>query len=138
MILVTEPGPVAKTPLKVVPIYFDVPATVPVDTALPEDAPPAAPRVKTALLGTSAVVLAVIAGVLQGSAIAVATAGDFPTATVLAYLATALAAVALVGAIAAIVLDRGRRLGILGSVLAIVANPLFLLGMLRLFGSLTG
>lgn len=133
----TDLGPTPKAPIKVVPIYFDVPATVPVDTARPEDAPPAEPREKTASLGTAAVALAVIAGILQGVGIGVATAGDFSLATIFAYSAIAIAVVALGGGVAAIVLDRGRRLGIIATVLAIFANPFLLLGMLRLFGSLT-
>ncbi|MDP3208019.1 MAG: hypothetical protein Q8M65_02625 [Rhodoglobus sp.] len=133
----TEPGPTPKVPIKVVPIYFDVPATVPVDTAQPEDAPHAQPREKTASLGTAAVVLAVVAGILQGVGIGVATAGDFSQATIFAYLAIAIAVVALGAGVAAIVLDRGRRLGIIATILAIFANPYLLLGMLRLFCSLT-
>ena len=54
VILVTEPGAIAKVPIKVVPIYFDVPATIPVDTEGTTDAPPTQPRAKTAALAVVA------------------------------------------------------------------------------------
>ncbi|MEQ1736249.1 MAG: hypothetical protein ABL886_07600 [Rhodoglobus sp.] len=133
----TEPAPPPKVAIKVVPIYFDVPATIPVDTQQPEDAPPVEPREKTALLGSASVVLAVAAGGAQGVAIALASGGDFAVSTVLAYSAIGAAVVAFVGGVAAIVFNRGRRLGIVASIVAIFANPYLLLGMLRLFGSVT-
>ncbi len=137
VILVTEPGPTPEVPIKVVPIYFDVPATLPVDIPHEEGDRPET-REKTALLGAMALALAVVAGVFQALAIGVSTAGDFSLGTVLAYLAIALAVAAFIGATVAILLDRGRRLGVVAAVVAIIANPYILLGMLRLFGSGAG
>ncbi len=134
----TEPGALHEVPIKVVPIYFDVPATAPVDTVSPEDATPPERVEHTTLLGTSAVILAALAGVLQGVAIGVASAGDYSSGTVLAYVAIAASITALVGGIAAIALDRGRRLGIVAGALALIANPYLLLGMLRMFATLSG
>ena len=135
MILVADPGEVERVPLKVVPIFIDEPVvSEPIETP---DAPPPAPRPKTALLGATALAAAVIAGVLQGVAIAVATGGDYLAATVLGYVSIGLAVVAVVGGVVAIILDRGRRLGIAGVVLGVLANPFVLLTLFQLVGTLT-
>jgi len=131
---VAEPGEVQRVPLKVVPIFIDEPVVAePIETP---DAPPPAPRRKTALLGATALAAAVIAGVLQGVAIAVATGGDYFAATVLGYLSIGLAVVAVVGGVVAIVLDRGRRLGSAAVALGVLANPFVLLTLFRLVGTL--
>ena len=134
----SEPGAIERVPLKVVPIFIDEPAPEP--TTEPASEPPTpdvaepTPRAKTPRLGAAAVALAVVAGVLQGVAIAVATGGDFGAATALAIAAITLA-VATVGAgIVAIVLDRGRRLGVAAAVVGVIANPWLLQGILRLVG----
>ena len=135
MILVADPGEVERVPLKVVPIFIDEPVvSEPIETP---DAPPPAPRPKTALLGATALAAAVIAGVLQGVAIAVATGGDYLAATVLGYVSIGLAVVAVVGGVVAIILDRGRRLGIAAVVLGVLANPFVLLTLFQLVGTLT-
>jgi hypothetical protein len=135
VILVADPGEVERVPLKVVPIFIDEPVvSEPIETP---DAPPPAPRPKTALLGATALAAAVIAGVLQGVAIAVATGGDYLAATVLGYLSIGLAVVAVVGGVVAIILDRGRRLGIAAVVLGVLANPFVLLTLFQLVGTLT-
>jgi len=132
---VADPGEVERVPLKVVPIFIDEPVvSEPIETP---DAPPPAPRPKTALLGATALAAAVIAGVLQGVAIAVATGGDYLAATVLGYLSIGLAVVAVVGGVVAIILDRGRRLGIAAVVLGVLANPFVLLTLFQLVGTLT-
>jgi len=135
VILVADPGEVERVPLKVVPIFIDEPVvSEPIETP---DAPPPAPRPKTALLGATALAAAVIAGVLQGVAIAVATGGDYLAATVLGYVSIGLAVVAVVGGVVAIILDRGRRLGIAAVVLGVLANPFVLLTLFQLVGTLT-
>ena len=130
-----DPGEVERVPLKVVPIFIDEPVvSEPIETP---DAPPPAPRPKTALLGATALAAAVIAGVLQGVAIAVATGGDYFAATVLGYLSIGLAVLAVVGGVVAIILDRGRRLGIAAVALGVLANPFVLLILFQLVGTLT-
>ncbi len=130
-----EPGEVERVPLKVVPIFIDEPVVPePIATS---DAPPPVPRRKTALLGAAALTAAVIAGVLQGVAIAVATGGDYLAATVLGYLSIALAVLAVVAGVVAIILGRGRRLGIAAAALGVLANPFVLLTLFQLVGSLT-
>ena len=130
-----DPGEVERVPLKVVPIFIDEPVVPePIETP---DAPPPAPRRQTALLGATALAAAVIAGVLQGVAIAEATGGDYLAATVLGYVSIGLAVVAVVGGVVAIILDRGRRLGIAGVVLGVLANPFVLLTLFQLVGTLT-
>lgn len=131
----TDPQALEKVPIKVVPIYFDAPLTTqPIDTP---DVAPEPPRAKTPLVGALAVGVAVGAAVLQGVAIGVATAGDYLAATVLAYLAITFSILAVGGAIVAIVLDRGRRLGIVALVAGVFANPVVLLAILSALGALT-
>ena len=116
-------------------MFIDEPvAPEPIETP---DAPPPAPRRKTALLGATAFAAAVIAGVLQAVAIVVATGGDYFASTVLAYLSIGLAVLGVVVGVVAIVLHRGRRLGIVAVVVGVIANPFVLLTLLRLFGTLT-
>lgn len=130
----SEPGAVERVPLKVVPIYIDeVVVPDPVETP---DAPPPEPRVKTPLLGAAAVAAAAIAGVLQAVAIVVATGGDYFASTVLAYLSIGLAVLGVVVGVVAIVLHRGRRLGVVAVVVGVIANPFVLLTLLRLVGAL--
>ena len=140
MILVSEPGDIERVPLKVVPIFIDEPGPEPAPEPLtPDAAEPGqhtkTPHIKTPRLGAAALALAVVAGVLQCVAIAVATAGDFGAATVLAIAAIAVAVAAVVTGVVAIVVDRGRRLGLAAAVVGVVANPWLLQGILRLVGS---
>jgi hypothetical protein len=138
VILVSEPGAIERVPLKVVPIFIDEPSPEPTHEPSPEpptpDAAEPTPRAKTSRLGAAAVALAVLAGALQGVAIAVATGGDFGAATALAIAAIALAVLAVIAGIVAIVLNRGRRLGVAAVVVGVVANPWLLQGILRLVG----
>ena len=135
VILVTDPQELEKVPIKVVPIYFDAPLTTqPIETP---DVTPEPPRAKTPLIGSLAVGVAVGAAVLQAVAIAVATGGEYLFATVLAYLAIAFSIVAIGGGIVAVVLNRGRRLGIVALVAGVLANPVVLLAILSALGGLT-
>lgn len=137
MILVTEPAPTARVPIKVVPIYIDeVVVSEPVE--VPDAPAPRVLRPKTPLIGAVAVGIAVLAGLLQGVAIVVATSGDFLPATVLGYLAVGLAILAMVGGVVAIVLNRGRRLGVVAVIVGVLANPLVLLWILRGVTGLVG
>ncbi len=131
----TDPQALEKAPIKVVPIYFDEPLkTQPVDVA---DSAPEPPREKTPLIGALAVGVALGSAVLQAVAIAVATGGDYLFSTVLAYLAIGFSVLAIAGGVVAIVLDRGRRLGIIALAAGVLANPFVLLLLLSGLGSLT-
>lgn len=52
------------------------------------------------------------------------------------YLAIALAVVGVAGGIVAVVTHRGRRAGVVGIVIGVVANPFIVLGVLRLLDGL--
>lgn len=135
-----EPGSGERVPLKVVPIFIDEPVVAEraeAGSAEHPDAPPQQPRRKTPLLGAVALSTAVIAGVLQGVAIAQATVGDYLAATVLAYASAAVAVLAVVVGVVAIVMHRGRRLGVAAAVMGLIANPLVLLALFRVLGTPT-
>ena len=102
--------------------------------------PPAARETETApagsraLPGLLAVVAAALFAVMHGAAVAAASAGDFATATVLAWtVIVGTIATLLLGA-ASVVLGRGRRWGVLAIALSVVANPLVLTRVLGFFG----
>lgn len=97
-------------------------------------APPAAARAPWPWVGALAIALAVVAGVVQVIAIVGASAGDFELGIVLGYLAVGLAVVAVVVGIVAIIARRGRRTGVVGILLGMLANPLVLLAILQFFG----
>jgi hypothetical protein len=132
VIPVAEPESDRQNPIKVVPIYID---QLPPEVDEPEDPAPREPRPVTPFLGGVAVGVAVVAGVLQAAAVSTATGGDNGAATVLGWVSFGIAVLAVVGGVAAIVLDRGRRLGIIAMVAGLIANPLVLLGLFRLVGA---
>jgi uncharacterized membrane protein len=112
---------------------------------LPQDAPPPVTEQPQRAsggpwpwVGALAIGLAVLAAAVQIIAISTASAGDFETGIVLGYLAVVIAIAAVLAGVAAIVLRRGRRAGVVGIVLGLVANPLVLLGILRLFDGTKG
>lgn len=89
-------------------------------------------------VGVLAIVLAVSAGIAQIAAINGAAGGDLELGIVLGYLAISLAIAAVLAGVAAIVARRGRRAGVVGIVLGLVANPLVLLAILRFFDGAVG
>jgi uncharacterized membrane protein YhaH (DUF805 family) len=97
-------------------------------------APPTAARVPWPWVGALAIALAVVAGVVQVVAIVGASAGDFELGIVLGYLSVGLAVVAVLVGIMAIIVRRGRRTGVVGILLGMLANPLVLLAILQFFG----
>ncbi len=125
-------GDIEHVPLKVVPMYVDEEAPAPVDEVQPPEIQ--VERKRTAIPGIASLALAVIAAVLQGVAIALATAGDYGTASILAYAAIVGSIVAFVGALVAVIANLGRRTGVAALVLAVLANPVVLLGLLGWVG----
>lgn len=127
---------VERVPLKVVPIYVqplvDEPEP-PEEIVQDEPEPPARTR---PWLGLVAVALTLAMIGVHIAAIVVATAGDFPQGTLLGYLAIGLSGLAVVVGVTAAILGRGRAWGIAATVVAVLANPWVLLGVLRLLSGL--
>jgi hypothetical protein len=86
------------------------------------------------LLGAIAVVLAVAAGVLQVLGIIQASGLNWQRGTLLAWLAIAVSSAAFLTGLAAIILNRGRRWGVVAMIAALVANPWVLARLLGIFG----
>ena len=91
--------------------------------------PPRSPAVGAAALGFAAVTA--IAHII---AVVVSSANDFDLGTTLGYIAIGLSVLAVVLGALAVILDRGRRLGVASVALGLVANPYILLLLLRLVG----
>ncbi len=107
---------------------------LPADEATPPpESPPAAARGPWPWVGALSIALGVVAAVVQIVAIVGASGGDFELGIVLGYLAVILAIAAVFAGIAAIIARRGRRAGLVGILIGIVANPLLLLSILRFF-----
>jgi hypothetical protein len=125
--------------IKVVPMYIE---PFPEDEA--ESAPeptPAPPRRRTRrlprpLLGLVAFGFSVVCVALTFAGVSVATDGEFPVATVLAYAAITLSVVAVIGGLAAIITRRGVGWGVVAVLVGVVGNPFLLLSLLRLVSAL--
>jgi hypothetical protein len=94
-------------------------------------------------LGLVALTSAVVLIALEVVAIAVGTVGvdaerRWPTATVIAWIVIVGLAATLVAGIVAIVRGRGRRFGTAAVVVSVLGNPLVLVGIFALLGSLAG
>ena len=81
--------------------------------------------------GVLAVVLAAACAGLVATGVTVALTGDYAVATLLARLAIGCSIAAIAIGIVSMVLGRGRRLGIAGCVLGVLANPLIAVVVLR-------
>lgn len=126
------PGSVEHVPLKVVPMYIE--AVSDDGTGEPGEPPEiqtVGQRVRGPLVGIGALGLAVAGGVVHGVAVAVGTGGDGAGATILAIVAIVLTAAAFLAGLVAVVFGFGRRAGVVAMVLALVANPVVLLTVLR-------
>ncbi len=135
----TSPGEVERVPLKVVPIYV---TPIEDEPEAPEEEPEVVeetPRVRRPWIGLAAVALTVATIGVHAAAIVFASNGDFPTGTLLGYIAIGLSALAVVVGLVAAVVGRGRAWGIAAAVVAVLANPWVLLIVLRfLSGIQTG
>ncbi len=135
----TEPGPIERIPTKVVPYVVTgyaeevIPAYPDVG---PTDEPAQPPRGPRGLVGMAALALAVIMAVLHVIGVVVASGGDFESATVIAWVVIGLSVLAVVGGIVAVILRRGRGWGVAAIALAVIANPVVLLYLLRFVSEL--
>jgi uncharacterized membrane protein YcjF (UPF0283 family) len=82
------------------------------------------------LLGVVALMAALVTIVLVIVGITDAIRGGYAASTSLAYVATGVSIVAVLGGLGAILLDRGRGWGAVAIVLGLVANPLLLTKLL--------
>ncbi|MGV8896903.1 MAG: hypothetical protein ACOH10_06930 [Rhodoglobus sp.] len=133
-------GSVERVPLKVVPMFIEEqtielpeePVTPPPE---PAEAAPPGPR---PWVGVISILLGVVAAIVQIIAIVGATDGELELGIVLGYLAVIVAIAAVFFGIAAIIVKRGRRAGVVGILLGILANPLILLMILRFLDGAQG
>jgi hypothetical protein len=95
---------------------------------------PKRPPVAPWLVGVSGVLLAVAAGVVQAIAIAQASNLNWERGTLLAWVAIALSVAAFVVGLAAVILNRGRRWGVVAMIAGLIANPFLLARLLGAFG----
>lgn len=103
-------------------------------TSQPTDAPRAKRRHAPWILGAAALAIAVAAAVLQVLGIIQATGLNWQRGTLLAWLAIGASTVAFLAGLVAIILNRGRRWGVVAMVLAIFANPWVLAQLLGSLG----
>ncbi|MCU1423269.1 MAG: hypothetical protein JWN36_2920 [Microbacteriaceae bacterium] len=96
---------------------------------------PIPPRALPARVGgVVALAVAVLAAAVEVIAIVVGSAGQWPLATGLAWAVIVLTVVALVLGVVAAVRNRGRAWGAAAIVVAVLANPLVQIGVLRALG----
>ena len=135
----TSVGAVERVPLKVVPIFVTAIEEVPEppevdDNDVVDDE--GEPRRRSPALLIAAATLALAAVGVHISAIVIATAGDFPTGTVLGYVAIGLSVLAVVVGVVAAILGRGRVWAIVAASVGLLANPFLLLVVLRFLSGL--
>ena len=131
--LVTDPGETVNAPIKVVPIYLDpiVEEEAPVAEApVPPVAEPVEVKRRTGLVGGFALLVALVAAVMTGVAVSVASNGGDDVGTVLAWVAIGCSALAILGGVVAAVFRLGRGTGIAAIILGVLANPWFLVTVL--------
>ncbi|MDO7880871.1 hypothetical protein [Antiquaquibacter soli] len=133
----TVPGELDKVPIKVVPIYFEpVVEFEPLEPeTVVEPEQKDAPRRSTRIVGALSLLGAVVAAVLTGVGVAVASGGAYDAGTVIAWVAIVLSAVAVLGGLVAAVARWGRPWGIAAVIVGVAANPWVLATVL---GALAG
>lgn len=123
----TEPGPIEKAPIKVVPMYIEPDPVLEADAESTAETIEVEPerqrRTPVALAGWLALAASVLAIVADAAAIVTASGGDYAAGTVLAWVAIVLTVIGFVGGIVAAILGRGRRWGVIAAILAVLANP---------------
>jgi hypothetical protein len=131
---VTNPGELEKVPIKVVPIYIEPVLEEYVDPEPPEVVDePEQPPARSGLVGQIALTVAILTVVAHVVAVATASAGAWATGTAFGYVAIGLSVLAVCGGIVAIILKRGRGVGIAAIVIGVLANPWIVLVVLRFF-----
>lgn len=139
----TNPGDIERIATKVVP-YYVVGVVDDEETELPADdehgvspEPEAAPvvrRPRPRWLGFVAAALGVATLVLFIIAMIVSAGGDYPTGTDLAYATIVVSISAVITAALCLIFGLQRRWAAFGLSLGILANPLLVLYVFRLFG----
>lgn len=94
------------------------------------------PRRRSAPLGLISLLAALATVILLWMGMSFAVGGRNLVSTDLAYLAIGMSVVAIVGGLSAIVLGRGRALGVVAIVVGLLANPLLLTRLLSWAGGL--
>lgn len=138
-------GEVERVPLKVVPIFVQ-----PIEDELPAEGEPSrderdvrdesagvTPRRRTVLVALAALLLALGTIAVHVAAIVVASAGDFAAGTLLGYLAIGLSVLTVLVSIGAVVVGRLRLWAVIAASVAVLANPLVLLIILRFLSGLS-
>ena len=95
-------------------------------------------RHRRAWLGVAALALGVTTAVLTALGVGAAAAGDESAAQWLAIGAIGASILSVLIAAVAMITGRGRAVGAIGSVLAVVANPWILLRLLEFFSTFVG
>ena len=111
----------------------DAPTAEAVDTPATGETAPAessSPMRRFRFVGWIALAAAVVAGVLTGVGVGVASGGEFVTGTTLAWVVIVVSGVAVAGGILAVVAGFGRLPGALAIVLGLLANPFVLAQLL--------
>jgi hypothetical protein len=85
-----------------------------------------APRQTGPALGITSVALAIVTIVVMAVGLATSLRGEFEAGTTLAYVATGMSIVAVLGGLSAVLMGRGRGWGVVAIVLGLIANPLLL------------
>ena len=136
----TSPGDeVERVPLKVVPIFvtpIEDEVVVEEESVEAEVVDEPTPRARRPFLGWAAALLSLATIGVHIAAVVVASSGDFVTGTVLGYVAIGLSGLAVVVGVAAAIVGRGRSWGIAAALVAVLANPVVLLALLRLLSGL--
>lgn len=111
--------------------------TLPAETApgmpVPYGTPEPATRRPSPLvarLGLTALVVAVVGVAAEVVGIVVGNAGDWESATLLAWFSIAVTAIGFVGGLVAVIANRDRALGVIALILGLIGNPLVLVGLL--------
>ncbi|CAN5256780.1 hypothetical protein BH09ACT5_BH09ACT5_10610 [soil metagenome] len=133
-------GEVERVPLKVVPIYVQPLEDEPLedepllDEPLVEEETAKKRRTPAFALATALLTAGTVA--VHVAAIVVASGGDYPDGTLLAYVAVGLSVLAVITGVVAGIRGPARGWVIAAVVLAVLANPVVLLSVLRFLSGL--
>jgi hypothetical protein len=116
-----EQLPAATTPGMPVPFGVTEPA-------------PRRPSPVVTRLGLTALVFAAVGVAAEVAGIIIGNAGEWQGATILAWIAIVLTALAFFAGLVAAIANRDRRLGVIALVIGLVGNPLVLVGLLGALG----
>ena len=130
----TTKGEVERVPLKVVPLYVQplqpLENDEPPADELDDDIEEGRPKRRTPAVAVFAGTLALGTIGVHAAAVVVSSQGDYATGASLAYVAIGLSVLAVLTAIVAVVVGRGRAWAVGAALLAVLANPFVLLTVL--------